>query len=229
MLATINGSLAVFNLIPGFPLDGGRVLRSIIWGVTKNFRRATSIASNIGKGVAFLMICGGIVLLFLGYWYNGIWLAFIGWFLNNAASTSYRQVEMRESIKGLYARDVMSRECPLIPPDLNLRQLVQTHVLPSGKRCFFIADGDHLGGIITLDDIKKVPESDWDYISVSQAMTPASKLQTTSLDVDALSVMERMDEAEIEQTPVLENGRIIGVIIREDLTRFIQTRTELGV
>ena len=228
-LAGINASLAVFNLIPGFPLDGGRVLRSIIWAVTHNYRRATNIASKMGKGVAYLIILGGIFLFFIGDWYSGIWLAFIGWFLNNAASASNRQAEIRESLKGFSARDVMSRECPLVPGDLSLRQLVQTLVLPSGRRCFFIADGDRLVGIITLKDIKAIPESNWDSTTVSQVMTLATKLQTAQPDDNALSVMERMDEAELDQMPVLENGQIAGIIIRDELLRFIQTRAELGV
>ena len=228
-LAGINASLAVFNLIPGFPLDGGRVLRSIIWAVTHSYRRATNIASKIGKGVAYLMILGGIVLLLFGNWYSGIWLAFIGWFLNNAAGTSNRQAELRDALKGFTARDVMSRECPLIPGDLSLRQLVQTHVLPTGRRCFFIADGDRLSGIITLNNVKAIPESKWDSITVSQAMTPASNVESAQPDDNALSVMDRMDEAEVDQMPVLENGQIVGIIIREELLRFIQTRAELGI
>jgi Zn-dependent protease len=228
-LAVINASLAVFNMIPGFPLDGGRVLRSIIWATTHSYRRATQIATRIGRGVAYLLIMVGVVLVLLGDWYSGLWLAFIGWFLDSAASTSNRQAMLRESLQGFAARDVMSKECPLIPSDLSLRQLVQMHVLPTGRRCFFVAEGDQLGGIMTMNDIKAVPESKWDSVTVDQAMTPAPKLQTAQPDEIALSVLDRMDEAEVNQMPVLENGRIVGVIVREELLRFIRTRAELGV
>jgi len=228
-LAVINASLAVFNMIPGFPLDGGRVLRSIIWATTHSYRRATHIATRIGRGVAYLMILGGLAFILFGDWYSGIWLAFIGWFLDNAASTSYRQAELRQSLEGFNARDVMSRDCPLVPGNLSLRQLVQVHVLPTGRRCFFVADGDQLGGIMTMNDIKAVPESKWDSVTVGQAMTPAPKLQTAQLDDSALSVLDRMDEAEVNQMPVLENGRIVGIVVREELLRFFRTRAELGV
>jgi len=228
-LGGINLSLAVFNLIPGFPLDGGRVLRSILWGATHNYRRATNIASKIGKIVAYLMVAGGVVFLIFGDWYSGIWLAFIGWFLNNAATTSNKQAEIRNSLNGLFAKDVMSRNCALIPNDLSLRQLVQTYIMPSGKRCFYIADGDRLGGIITLDDIKKVPESDWDSMNVIQTMTPVANLQTAQPDENALDVVERMDEAELERMPVLVNGQLVGVIERDELMQLLQTRADLGV
>jgi len=228
-LAWINGSLAVFNMIPGFPLDGGRVLRSILWATTHSYRRATHIATRIGKGVAYLMILGGVTLVFFGDWYSGLWLAFIGWFLGNAASTSDRQTMLRDSLQGFVARDVMSRECPLVSGDLSLRQLVQVHVLPTGRRCFFVAEGDHLSGIMTMNDIKAVPESQWDSVTVGQTMTPAPKLQTARPDDSALSVLDRMDEAELDQMPVLENGRLVGIIVRDEMLRLIQTRTELGV
>ena len=228
-LARINASLAVFNMVPGFPLDGGRVLRSILWATTRSYRRATRIATRIGQGVAYLMILGGVALVLFGDWYSGMWLAFIGWFLDNAASTSYRQVMLRESLQGFSARDVMSQECPLVSSDLSLRQLVQMHVLPTGRRYFFIAEDNRLGGIMTMNDIKAVPESKWDSVTVGQAMTPTHKLQTAQPDDSALSVLDRMDEAEVNQMPVLENGRIVGIIVQEELLRFIRIRAELGI
>src|SRR4030043_11985 len=156
-LGLINVLLGVFNLIPGFPLDGGRVLRSLIWWRTRNMQRATKIASNIGRAIGFLFIFGGIWLAFTGYLFNGIWLVLIGWFLETAASGSYRQMLIQDMLKGHTASEVMSRDCVVIPPDMTVERLVNEHILSSGRRCCPGGSGSNTEGLMTVSHVKSIP------------------------------------------------------------------------
>lgn len=228
-LLRINVSLALFNLIPGFPLDGGRILRSLVWRFTGNYKKATRIATLAGQVISYLFIFGGIALMFLTRdWFNGLWIAFIGFFLGNAASASYRQVRLRESSQGYTARHVMSTDYPYIPGSLTLGELAKNYILPSGRRFFLVVDSDHrLEGIITLKNIKAVPSARWDITLVHQAMTPRGSLMAATPEADLLSLLELMDEQDINQMPVVQDDRVIGIVTRGDLVRFIQTHSEL--
>ena len=228
-LGRINLILAIFNLMPAFPLDGGRVLRSLVWAATGDYRRSTRIASFIGQGIAYLMIFVGIMWVFSGNWSFGLWIAFIGWFLANSASASYRQVVFRESLKGFTASDLMTRDCPSIAPQLTLRELVQDHILPTSRRCFLVTENGRLGGIVTLHNVRGVPQQRWDTTTVGEVMTPMEKLKMVHPDDDALGILERMDGEDVNQMPVVEEGKVIGMIGRDNVLHFIRTRSELGV
>ena len=228
-LAIINVILALFNLIPGFPLDGGRVFRAIVWQRTNNYHRATSIAAKVGQGIALLFVVGGIAIIFaLKLWLNGLWLIFIGWFLYDAAKASYQQVLLRDSLSGITVRHIMNYGCPIISPKLNLRELVQGYILPTGRNCFLVGEAV-LEGMITLRQIKKVPKAKWDITTVQDVMTPASKLKAAYPDQDVLTLLEKMDERKTNYIPVIEAGKIIGIVNREDLARFVRTRADLGM
>jgi len=223
-LALINGVLAVFNMIPGFPLDGGRVFRSIIWLVTGNYMRATRIATMAGRGVAYLFIIGGIVLLFLPQWlFNGIWFLFLGFLLYSAATTSYRQAVLLDALKGFTAQDVMTRDPPLVPRDLTIRELIQRRFLPTSSQFFLVVEGESVGGLLTLRRIKGIPKEEWDIITTGQAMTPVEKLKAVPPSDDALGVLQRMDEENLNEIAVAGGGRFIGVVVRENLIRFAQS------
>jgi Zn-dependent protease len=245
LLAYINAMLGLFNLIPGFPLDGGRILRALLWRGTGNYRRATYIASWSGRGVAYMLIFGGIALVF-GYTlgratlvvamfgstiylgaFDGFWLVLIGWFLHYAATTSYRQAEWYEDLRGLTARDVMTCDWPTIPPNLSLKELVQSYILPTGRSYFLVAEEERLRGIIALYAIKLVPQLHWDLVRVDEIMTPLSELVAVQPDDDALSILERMAKHNVSQAPVVKEGRILGMVARDNLIRFIQLRSEL--
>ena len=232
-LAYINFALAAFNLLPGFPLDGGRVFRSILWRATGNYTRSTRIATQMGRGVGYLFIVGGILIAFLQpfglYWFSGLWLAFVGWFLENAASASYRQAQWREVLHGVSAAQVMTSDIPVVPSDITVNRLVQEHVFPSGRHCFMVVDEGRLNGILTLHNIKSVSQQHWEVTQVKDIMTPVDKLKVAHLDQDALSILEQMDENNINQIPVVSEGRVIGLIIRDNLIRFLRARAELGV
>jgi len=228
-LARINLMLALFNLIPGFPLDGGRVLRSILWGLGASFRSATRWASRAGRGVAFLFILLGVGQMFLGSFLNGLWIAFIGWFLNNAAESSYQQVVLRDTLSGVKVRDVMAQQCATVPRDLRLDHLVEDYVLGDGRRCFFVAEDGDLEGLITLHNLKAVRRERRSELTASQVMTPADVLFRAQPDEDVLTLIQKMDEADVNQVPVTDNGHLLGVITREHLVHYMRLRSELGI
>jgi len=231
-LAFINVALAVFNLIPGFPLDGGRVFRSILWHFTGNYQRSTRIATTVGRGVGYLFILVGILIFFLHpfglNWFTGLWLAFIGWFLQNAASASYRQAQWQEALLGLTASEVMTSEYSMVPSSITVSDLVQRYVFPSGRYFFLVAEGDRLEGILTLANIKSTPRQGWSVTQVGEIMTPVDKLKVAHSNQSALSILEQMSESKINQMPVLNEGRVIGLITRDSLLRFLRIRSELG-
>ena len=230
-LALINVALAVFNLIPGFPLDGGRILRALIWQRTQDYHKATRIATNMGQGVAYAFMAGGLALMIVvrEWWFNGLWFILIGWFLRNAARASYQQVLLRDALIGVTVRQFIDYGSPLIPPHLNLMELAQQYILPTGRTCFLISEGTALEGMITLQQIKKVPRSRWAFTSVQDIMIPASKLKLAYPDQDILSVLQEMIGENINHIPVMEAEKVIGVINREDIVRFLRPRLDFGI
>jgi len=228
-LGLINVFLAGFNLIPGFPLDGGRVLRSILWWRNKNLRKATRTASNIGRGVGYLFIFGGIFLIFQGLWFNGLWFAFIGWFLENAAVGSYRQVALQDTLQGHIASEIMVRDCPVVDPDTTIEQLLNKHILASARRCLPVVAGKQVLGLVTIHNIKSVPRELWGTKRVKEAMTPFNTLKAVGPNEDLSVVLKILTEDDINQVPVVENQNIIGMIGRDNLLAFINIRSELGM
>ncbi|MBC7259519.1 MAG: CBS domain-containing protein, partial [Chloroflexi bacterium] len=228
-LARINLLLGLFNLLPGFPLDGGRVFRSIVWAITGQYERSTRIAAGLGQAFAYLFIVAGIFLALAGRLGDGIWLALIGWFMDNAASSSFRQVRLKESLQGYTAADLMRTQCAAVPPGVSLATLVDDHVLPLGQRCFLVTDGDALKGLVTLHEIRRVPRDRWTVTPVEQAMTAVDALHAVPPDADAYGVLERMDEYDVNQIPVVHEGRLVGIIARDSILHFIRTKSELGI
>ncbi|MCL0034485.1 site-2 protease family protein [Dehalococcoidia bacterium] len=227
-LGLINIVLAVFNLIPGFPLDGGRVLRAIIWWRTGNLRSATRIASAIGRGVGYLFIFGGIWMVFQGNW-GGLWMAFIGWFIQNAAAGSYHQVVLQDMLQGHPVSEVMMRDCPAVPPELTLEELVDDYILGSGRRCFPVVEGNRALGLMTVHNVKQVPRDLWPTRTLGEAMTPLDGLKWVGPGEDLSSVLQLMSTEDINQVPVVDEGNIVGMVARENLLAFIHTRAELGM
>ncbi len=230
-LGLINLMLGAFNLLPGFPLDGGRVLRALLWWRTGNLRRATRWASNAGRGISFLFIFGGIWLIFQGpeWWFNGLWLAFIGWFLGNAAVGSYRQLTLQQMLQGHEVNEAMTGSCITIQQNITLDELVSEHILPTGNQCFVVTDRGNIQGLITLKEIKEIPRVKWATKRVSEVMTPVSELKQVSPNEDLARVMKILTEEEVNQLPVIEDGKIIGMISRENMLAFINLRDKLGM
>jgi len=233
-LGAINIILGVFNLVPGFPLDGGRVLRSILWGITNNLRRATRWASLVGQGIAWLMIIAGVSMIFgvrlpifgTGF-ISGIWLAFIGWFLNTASAQSYQQVALRDILGGVPVTTMMRRDPPTIEPDCTVSDLVHTHVMGTDDQAFPVLENNLLVGIVTLDDVRRVRRNDWDTTFVREIMTPQEKIVTISPDEDASEAVDKLVQRDVRQLPVVYNNcEFIGLLRRRDIMRWLQLQSE---
>jgi Zn-dependent protease/CBS domain-containing protein len=228
-LAIINIALGAFNLLPGFPLDGGRVLRSIIWAITDNLRRATRIATWVGQGFAFLLIFAGIALLFGGAFLSGIWLAFIGWFLNNAAITSYRELVIRQTLEGVPVRRLMATDVDRIPPDLTIEQVINEHILSGRQHAYPVTADGELLGLICLHDIRNVPPEQRLVATVSDAMTPFDRLATIRPEEDLSKAVDRLGRRGVDQLPVIETPRqLLGLVRRQDIINYLQVQTDLG-
>lgn len=233
-LSEINLILGAFNLLPGFPMDGGRVLRAIVWGITKNFDRATQIASRSGQIFAYMMIMLGIwaimerdsgVSRFLGGWSGGLWLAFIGWYLLSAAQETYTQVAIRNTLTGLSAADIMSPDVPTVARDISLEDYVQ-EVLRTGRRCHVVTGNGMAVGLVTLHQVQHFPREEWANTSIQAAMVPQGAIQWVTPNDPVTSVLERMQREDVNQMPVLQEGHIIGMIARDSILRVIQTRLQ---
>jgi Zn-dependent protease len=228
-LARINLSLALFNLIPGFPLDGGRVLRALLWAATRNLKRATLIATSVGRLVAYGFIFFGVWQFFRGNWADGLWIAFIGWFVENAAAASYRRVALREILAGHTVRELMTNDCVLVPRHYTLDTLVDEVILPTGRRCFPVSEDNQLYGLVTVHRINQVPRSAWKQTRAEQVMIPRAELKSVGPDDDLNQVLERMAAEDVNQFLVLSDGKLLGMLARDRLLNFIQVRSELGV
>ncbi|MGD2163310.1 MAG: site-2 protease family protein [Anaerolineales bacterium] len=231
-LGPINLILGIFNLVPGFPLDGGRILRSILWSMTDNLRRATRWASFVGQGIAWLMIVAGIAMIF-GFqipffgtgFVNGLWLAFIGWFLHSASAQSYRQVVVNDILEDIPVERMMKREVPKVNADITVTQLVQ-EIMDSDDYAFIVMDGDQMAGIVTLQDMRKVNKARWDEIRVREIMTPRDKLEIATPDQDAAQVLSTITRQDIRQIPVVQDGQLLGVLRRRDIIRWLQIHSD---
>jgi Zn-dependent protease len=228
-LARINLMLALFNLVPGFPLDGGRIFRAAVWRWTGSFQRATRAASFTGQLLAFGFIGVGVLTALRGNVLGGVWMAFIGWFLQNAAAATYAQASLRELLRGVTVGQAMTRECPRVAEDIPLDRLVQDEVLGKGRRCFFVADDGHLRGLLTLHEVKAVPRDRWGEVTAREAMTRLDRLATAAPQDELLQALERMDDANVAQMPVVTGDSLLGVLSREQILHYIRTRAELGV
>jgi len=224
-LGTINLWLALFNMIPGFPLDGGRVFRSLIWARTGNMNRATRWAAQTGRGIAMLMIIGGGFMILTGNWSNGLWLAFIGWFLDNAASQGVQQAWMREALQGYTAGDFATSTCQTIDGNMPLDWVVRDYVLPGDHNCFVVTDGQQPQGVATLKQIQRVPRQRWGWTPVHQIMIPLNKLNPVRAGDTAYSVLERMATEGQSLLPVVDGGRLMGLVQEENLLRFARMRS----
>jgi Zn-dependent protease/predicted transcriptional regulator len=228
-LALINFVLALFNLLPGFPMDGGRVLRSLIWKVTGNLRKATSIASKVGQGFAFLLIFLGILQILRVNLLGGFWLIFLGWFLHSAAIRGYQQVNFETMLSGVTAKDLMREDFERISGDILVQDLVDGYILQKKERVFLVSDNGSLQGIVCLEDVKATPREKWSEVTVSEIMTPREKLEAVSPYDDGKKILNSLTAKDIHQVPVVEGGRVTGIICRSDILRYIQLRSELGV
>lgn len=228
-LGKINVLLAVFNMIPGYPLDGGRVLRSIIWWISHSQERATKWASYVGQAVAFLFILYGLFGFFTGgHNYQGLWLAFIGWFLLDASRSTSLQMEILSGLRGRRVADIMERDCAMVEGHISLQDFVDEYVLRSGRRCFIVIQGNSLVGLLTPNEVKKVPREEWPQTSVQSVMIPLKQLHVVTPDTPAVQALELLTKEDVNQMPVVSDGHLIGVFSRGQVMRYLQAHAEFG-
>lgn len=227
-LAMINGAVGVFNMLPGYPLDGGRVLRAGLWARGRNLLVATRRASLAGSFLAFALIAVGVVSILAGNFVGGAWFIVIGWFLRNVAESSYQQLLFRSTLEGTKVGELVNRTFESAPPDVDLNTLAQEHMLAKAQRCVPIVVGEEIQGLVTMQDLKRVPRDQWETTSVFRAMTPREKLHQIDVREDISRALEIMARENVHQLPVIESGRFVGFITRADVLRLIQVRSELG-
>jgi Zn-dependent protease len=232
-----NAMLAVFNLLPGFPLDGGRIFRAVIWGATKNFSKATRVAGASGRLIAYtLILLGGFLVLkglsAPGLVVPGLWSVVIGFFLLNASQESVAQAAIRETLSGLRAADVMSNEVPTVGRAISLEDY-GAEVLRTGRRCHLVITDDRLVGMMNVHTLNSVPRDEWAHNSVQAVMIPRERILWATPDEPLLGLLERLLSADINQMPIVSGSddgaaQIIGMVSRDSILRVMQTRTELG-
>jgi Zn-dependent protease/predicted transcriptional regulator len=228
-LGYINFTLGLFNLIPAYPLDGGRVLRAAAWWWTHSIERATRIASMVGQAFAFLFILAGLWQFFHGQGFGGLWIAFIGWFLLDAARSSRVQMEISHALAGVKVRDVMERNCAAVDATTNLQTLLDEHLLRTGQRCFVVQKNGYLAGLITPTEISRVEPRMRPLTTVEQAMRPADQLQVVSPEAPVMQALETMARENINQLPVVADGHLEGMLSRAHLLAVLRARAELKV
>lgn len=226
-LGGINLVLAAFNLLPAYPMDGGRVLRAAIWKATGSRRRATRLSAAAGQVVAGLLIFIGAAGFLRGAGFGALWLAFLGLFLFQAAAASAWSAGAFEALESLRVGDVMSRDVPAAGPDEPLRNVVEEQMLRRGRRCVAVRRGGRLLGLVTTSDVGRVRRDRWAATPVKSAMVPAERLRAIAPQASIQDALEAMGRERVEQLPVMEDGEFLGVVARADVARALQTRREL--
>jgi Zn-dependent protease/CBS domain-containing protein len=232
-LGPINILLGLFNMLPGFPLDGGRVLRAIVWRATNNFRVATRWAAAVGQVFAWILILAGIAMAFGaqipvlgGGLVSGIWLAFIGWFLSSAAIQSEQQVVLHDMLEGVPTARMMRSNVLTISSTISVGELVHRYVMGTDERAFPVVTGDRLVGLVTLEDIRKIPREDWETRQAAAIMTPANQLAWVTPQSDAAQALDKLVQRDVRQVPVVDNGHLVGLVRRRDIVRWLQIQPQ---
>ena len=227
-LSFINGILAVFNLIPGFPLDGGRLLRATLWKLTGDLREATRIASFVGSafGIGFIVL--GFIEIMAGAWISGLWMALIGFFLRSAAVGSYRQLLLRRAMQGVTVGQVMTSAVVTVPADLLVSELVHDYFMRHRFHSFPVLDNGRLVGLVTLHEVKQLPREKWDSTPVRQIMNTHVLSLSVSPGDTAMSAWMRLASHNLGRLPVVENGELVGILSQQDLVRFLNFASDLG-
>jgi Zn-dependent protease len=226
-LSWVNALLAGFNLVPAFPLDGGRILRSLLWWSKNNLRWATRISSQIGAGFGVFLIFLGVLQIFRGNFIGGLWWSLIGMFLRGAAQMSYQQLLMRKALEGEPVSRFMNPRPVTVAPSLTVTELVEDYIYKYHFKMFPVVEGDRLLGYITTRQLKEVPREEWDRETVGHLATPCSPENTVSPDTDAIEALARMNQTGSSRLLVIDRGRLVGLVTLKDLLNFISLKVEL--
>jgi Zn-dependent protease/CBS domain-containing protein len=232
-LGSVNILVGLFNLIPGFPLDGGRIVRSILWGITDNLQKATRWASWMGQAVAWALIFAGMSMLFgvriplLGSGFiNGIWIIFIGWFLQNAAVQSYPQVVIEDILEDTPVKRIMYTDVPVVNANLSVKSLVDDYIMRTDNQAFIVFDGQRMAGLVTIDDIRNISSESRTQVMVKDVMTPSQKMIVIAPDEEASEAFQRLQSENIRQLPVINGNKIVGLLRRKDIIRWLKFQSK---
>lgn len=235
-IGPINILLGAFNLVPGFPLDGGRVLRAMLWGLTGDLYRATRWAAGLGQMVAWILIgCGfamifGIRVPFFGTGVvGGMWIALIGWFLNNAAIMSYRQLLVQRSMEHVPVSRIMLSQFDTVTPDMPISTLIEDYIMRSDQRAFPVVENGRLVGLVCLEDVRRVDPTERATLPVRAIMTPAQALTTVTPEEASTEALQALSRREVNQLPVVKHGTVRGLIRREDILKWLSLHGEQAV
>ncbi|MFA6548562.1 MAG: site-2 protease family protein [Candidatus Margulisiibacteriota bacterium] len=226
-LVLLNLIVGIFNLIPGFPLDGGRLLRAILWQILKDFRKATAIASNLGKGFAFFLMALGFMNLINGAFLTGIWLIFIGLFLREAADTSYRQAAMEKFLAGVKIERLMSRAIISVPADKTLAGLVEDYFLKYRHTAFPVIEDDNVLGLLTFHAIKGIPREEWATTTAKEIMLPLERKIIAGAEMDAMQALAKLSNNNVGRLLVFENSKLVGILSHRDIMRLFEFKSEI--
>jgi len=224
-LFLINLGVAFFNLLPGFPLDGGRILRALLWQLTKDLRRATAVAATCGKILALVMTGAGFLYFFSGLYLSGLWFIFIGLFVLEAAETSYRQVVMKKLLSGVRVKSLMTRDVITVPPGLTLDRLLDDYFFRFRFAAFPVVEDDVLLGLITFHAIKEIERAKWPQLTVRDALQPINSQLVISPEADLTSTLPRMTSGRLL---VVEAGRLVGILTRRDVMKLFELKSQVN-
>ena len=225
-LGYINFALAAFNLIPGFPMDGGRVLRALLWWITKSEDRSTAIAARVGQGVGVLFIVWGLFRMLNGGGIGELWIAFIGWFLIQAAGSTLAHSRMQSALRGLTVRDVMSRDCITVDANVNLQSVAET-ASRGGPQCFLVENQGKLDGIVDFRALRRIAREQWPVTPLRAIMRPLSRIRSLQPDMPATEALDVLGREDLIEAPVVEGGFLQGVVSRGRLVEIIHNRAAL--
>jgi len=226
-LGYINLGLAIFNMVPGFPMDGGRVFRAVIWWITGNAARATRTAAATGQVIGYAFILLGVLRFFGGAGISGLWMAFIGWFLLSAAQATTAQAEFTETLRDVRVADLMTRDCTPVDGNTNLQTFVHEYLLRMGRRCFLIVEKGKVIGLVTINEVKPIPQARWPFTTVYDVMIPLERLRTVTPQTPVTEALEIIGRENIHQLPVVSDGHLEGMISRDQIMNQLLTRAEL--
>jgi len=226
-LMWINLALGIFNLVPGFPLDGGRILRAFLWWKTGSLTRATKVASDFGKGFALALMILGALQIFAGALINGLWFIFIGMFLRGMSVQGYEELVIRKSLEGVYVEEVMVREVVTVPPDLTVSQLIHDYFLQYAYRGFPVVDQDRVKGVVSVAAVRQVPREVYDNRRVTDIMTPLEDDLLIDRQASLAEALMQMTRKEQDRLLVLDGERLAGLVTKTGLLRFVQIKQVL--
>ena len=228
--AVINVALGAFNLVPAFPLDGGRVLRGSLWGRSKNLLKATRNATRVSEALSLIMIAAGLLLVVAtADIFNGLWIIFLGWFIRSGAETSLKQTEMTEALHGISVGDIMTRDLLTVSPDISVQKLVTDYFLIHPHGGYPVVRNDKLEGVVTMSSVRSIPAEKREMETVAQAMVPYARIVAISPNASAAEALKKIAEKNIGRLLVTDGDRILGMITRGDLMKTIRTRQDLSL